>query len=578
LAPPRTTEAELGGAARQPPKSALRFGASLFGWYHPPGEVGARRGLGILICNPVGDDLCRAHRPLRHLAERLAALGFPVLRFDYRGTGDSAGHEGEPGRVSAWLEDVGVAADELRARSGAERLCLIGLRLGATLAAAAAAGRADVEALVLWSGYPSGRDFVADVVRRHRLHRKLEPGAFSGGPTAAGGEEALGFFLADETIAALERLEVPARPAPRALVVGSDALAGRLKGVAIERAEVPADRFLSLPPHQGALPEEALAAIAGWLDAQFPQLPQNLGPRASETPIAPAGEEPCSIGRLSGILHRPPEPRAGAPAVVLLNAGCVPRFGPHRQYVPLARRWAELGFPVLRLDLSGIGDSPAGRGPENITYPPERLEDVAEALRWLGKETGASRFVLMGLCSGADVAFEAGLADRRVAGLVLMNPRTFCVHDLGRVESFKGARWYQEAAARKESWLKLLRGQVNLWRVAKAMAPKLVSLARRRLGRAGNDGDSVPGRLRALAARGVEVLLLVAKNDPGIDYVDANFGAGMRALARLPEIRRQDLEGTDHTFTALWAQRRVADLITQHLLDRHLPGAWARAG
>src|SRR4051812_45876715 len=122
-----------------PGRTPIQFGdlvSPLFGWYHPP--VGVRRTGGIVLCNPIGDDLCRAHRPLRHLAERLAEAGFPVLRFDYRGTGDSAGDEHEPGRVSGWLSDIGLAFEELRARSGLARVSLVGLRAGALLAAVAA--------------------------------------------------------------------------------------------------------------------------------------------------------------------------------------------------------------------------------------------------------------------------------------------------------------------------------------------------------------------------------------------------------------------------------------------------------
>src|SRR5947207_597585 len=117
-------------------RAPIQFGdlaSPLFGWYHPP--AGQRRTGGIVICNPLGDDLCRAHRPLRHLAERLAAGGFPVLRFDYRGTGDSAGDEREPARVAGWLGDIARAVEELRARAGVSRVSLVGLRAGATLAA-----------------------------------------------------------------------------------------------------------------------------------------------------------------------------------------------------------------------------------------------------------------------------------------------------------------------------------------------------------------------------------------------------------------------------------------------------------
>jgi dienelactone hydrolase len=567
-------------------KIPIQFGSlvsPLFGWFHPP--RGARRSGGIVICNPVGDDLVRAHRPLRHLAERLAAAGFPVLRFDYRGTGDSAGDESEPGRVAGWLADVSAAADELRARGGVERLAFVGLRAGATLAVEAASDRDDVAAVVSWSGYPTGGAFVDDALRTHRMHRKLEPEAFSGGPPAPGGEEALGFFLSDETMAGLREIDLAAAAVPRVLVLATgekDAVSAALEcaGVPVERRQIPADRFLIVPPHQGPLPEEALAASVPWLEATFPDRTEVPAPPPRPARVAPlAGEEPHVIPGprpLFGILTRPVAPRPGLPAIVLVNAGCVPRFGPHRQYLPLARRWAALGFSVLRLDLSGIGDSPVGEGAEeNVTYPPGALDDLGRALDWLEGEARAERFVLAGLCSGADIAFTAG-RDPRVAGLVMMNPRTFCVYDLGMVESFKGARWYQESLHRKDAWKKLLRGQVNLVRVARAVGPKAMRMLGRKVKAlvtrdAGAEG--VPGRLRALAERGVDTLVVVAPHDPGIDYVDANFAGEMRTLRSVPGFRREDIEGTDHTFTALWAQRRMADLLTEHLVARHLPAA-----
>jgi dienelactone hydrolase len=541
----------------------------LFGWYHPP--AGVRRAGGIVICNPIGDDLCRAHRPLRHLAQRLAAAGFPVLRFDYRGTGDSAGDEHEAARVPGWLSDIALAVEELRARGGVERVSLVGLRAGATLAAVAA-GASGVEAVVLWSGYPTGGAFVDDIVRTHRLHRKLEPEAFSGGPPAEGGAEALGFFLSDETITGLRALDLAEVAPARALVVGSegDAVAALWPA---EKRTIPADRFLIVPPHQGPLPEEALSEITGWLAEVHPRAGNGAAPvrPARVTPLA--GEEAHVIPGeppLFGILHRPVVP-GPLPAIVLVNAGCVSRMGPHRQYVPLARQWAGLGFPVLRLDLSGIGDSPAAAGAEeNLTYPPGARADLQRALGWLEGRTGVGRFVLVGLCSGADLAFAAA-EDPRVAGVVMLNPRTFCVNELDKVEAWKGARWYQESMHRKDAWAKLLRGDVDLLRVARTMAPKAAQLIGRKVRRLVARGDdSVPARLRALCERGVDVTLIVAPHDPGIDYVDANFAAGMRALGTLDHFHRTTITGTDHTFTALWAQRRVAELVTEHLVARHL--------
>src|SRR5215471_530925 len=106
-----------------------------------------------------------------------------------------------------------------------------------------------------------------------------------------------------------------------------------------------------------------------------------------------------------------------------------------RPYVAMARRWSQLGFYVFRMDMSGIGDSPKGdHAPENICYPPSAQEDVCAALDYLSEKLGTQRFIVAGVCSGGDIAFQLGFKDRRIAGTVIMNPRTFCVHDLKLVE------------------------------------------------------------------------------------------------------------------------------------------------
>ena len=44
----------------------------------------------------------------------------------------------------------------------------------------------------------------------------------------------------------------------------------------------------------------------------------------------------------------------------------------------------------------------------------------------------------------------------------------------------------------------------------------------------------------------------------------------MRALASLSGYLRTEVKGTDHTFTARWAQDFVATAITDHLKQRYL--------
>jgi hypothetical protein len=83
---------------------------------------------------------------------------------------------------------------------------------------------------------------------------------------------------------------------------------------------------------------------------------------------------------------------------------------------------------------------------------------------------------------------------------------------------------------------------------------------------------SVPESLRTMVTRGVNTLLVVTEDDPGVHYVDLHWGDAMRALAGVPGFRREDIAGTDHNFTSLWAQQRVSDLVAEHLVRTYLSG------
>jgi alpha/beta superfamily hydrolase len=140
------------------------FGPSerpLFGAYHPPASPARRTG--VVICNPLGQEHMRTHRALRQLALQLVRIGYPVLRFDYYGTGDSAGYL-EEARFEGMIEDTRHALEEIRDTAAVSRITLIGLRLGASIAYVSARGRTDIDSLVLWDPIVYGREYVRELV------------------------------------------------------------------------------------------------------------------------------------------------------------------------------------------------------------------------------------------------------------------------------------------------------------------------------------------------------------------------------------------------------------------------------
>lgn len=136
---------------------------ALFGTLHPPRTRSGGRG-GAVLCGPFGVEYMRSHRAFRQLTTLLTRGGYHVLRFDFGGTGDSAG-EGEDQTLEAWTEDVTTAVEELRDTAGLDQVTLVGLRLGAALALQAA-GRAggEVDRLVLWDPVAEGERWLAEVL------------------------------------------------------------------------------------------------------------------------------------------------------------------------------------------------------------------------------------------------------------------------------------------------------------------------------------------------------------------------------------------------------------------------------
>ena len=120
---------------------------------------------------------------------------------------------------------------------------------------------------------------------------------------------------------------------------------------------------------------------------------------------------------LVGVLSRPRDGSSSSVALVLLNAGLVQRAGPFRVYAQLARALCNLGFTVFRFDQSGLGDSPVS----SVAASGRKRAETRAAMDLVTRQTGIARFVLGGLCSGADDAFNIGPAEARVAGIVLLD-------------------------------------------------------------------------------------------------------------------------------------------------------------
>jgi uncharacterized protein len=136
----------------------------LYGIYQPPLSNSPRE-TAVLFCYPVFQEYIRSHRSFCQLAMQLAKAGCHVFRFDYSSTGDSSGHLNDAD-ISQWKTDIVLAANELRDLSGVKNISIVGLRMGATLAAIS--GLKNIKDLVLWDPVAKGETYLRSLETMHK--------------------------------------------------------------------------------------------------------------------------------------------------------------------------------------------------------------------------------------------------------------------------------------------------------------------------------------------------------------------------------------------------------------------------
>jgi hypothetical protein len=272
------------------------------------------------------------------------------------------------------------------------------------------------------------------------------------------------------------------------------------------------------------------------MTAAFKELVVQFGPSAS----------------LVGILSRPSsELPFRRPAVVILNTGIAHRVGHHRMYVTMARELAVLGHLAFRFDFSGIGDS-ASRG-DGLSPIKAHQADLSEALDWLTASYDDNEVVQIGLCSGADIALSYGHSDKRVVGLVMLDPTIpptvrFYAHYIGR------------RLTQLRSWLSFVGRRGRIYR-------ELSGLLKSALGATPSQTDhSERKELEQLYLMSLNrnLKLLVVLTGGPLEGRQSYREQIFEALPNVPFQGNAVVEhfrDTDHTFTSECARTRLQELV-----------------
>lgn len=276
----------------------------------------------------------------------------------------------------------------------------------------------------------------------------------------------------------------------------------------------------------------------------------------------------CEGETLLGVLHRG-QGAERTVGVLIVVGGPQYRVGSHRQFVQMARAWARQGYPVLRFDHRGVGDS-AAAAPGFEAIQPDIRAGLDELFRTLPALQGA---VIFGLCDAASAALLYCLEDARLRGLVLANPwvRTPAGEARSQVRHYYGARLLQ-----RDFWSKLLGGGIRSGRALRGFLDAL-ALARRAGGQAAQAGTFIARMREGLQRFTAPVLVLISGQDlTAAEFTDlCGSDRDWQAAIARASVQLRRLPDADHTFSTAGSLEAACAEVTRWLAGlerRDAPG------
>lgn len=566
-------------------------------WRHYPSNKKSHSQT-IVLCPPFGHEYTHSHRSFKHLAEYLAAQGFTVFRFDYQGTGDSTGSSFDENRVQMWIDNICVVTKH--AQGNFSEVTLLGLRLGASLAALAAKKIAIFQ-LVLWEPIIKGKSYIRELTAIARL---------AGNTTSTSSEwiECAGFLVTSATQKEISAIDLTAQTIPvdsAVLLLGRDdkhydtPLKAQLNFTQNDVAEAYVAGYLEMldEPHFSKIPFDTLETIKQWLLRQSSEsLNSNNSGTTSINSCSAISfeydgllveEEPCwyqSQDYLFGIISRPKnsfDPQR--PAIILLNSGSVHHIGPNRIYSDIARTLAAQGFCVLRLDLEGLGDS-ASVTPdfENHPYQPNAVNNAYSAMHYLRARGIANSFILGGICSGAYSAFHTALINindvsNLVKEILLINPLTFYWHEgmslaipQEDIQIHQDKNYYKKSLRDIYKWKKLFSGKTSLRGIFKFLLYfihlKFVMYFHEKKDIFFENKTQLSMDFRKLLSKKISVTFIFSEAEPGIELIKKDAYRIFKQAKKKGNFKLVIIENADHTFSKL-AMRKTLLGKMNHFLN-----------
>ena len=231
--------------------------------------------------------------------------------------------------------------------------------------------------------------------------------------------------------------------------------------------------------------------------------------------------------------------------VIILNAGLLHHVGPFRLHVDIANHLGEQGFPVIRLDQSGKGESPRRSGRSRQESLLMDYDDAFESL----KSLGVSSTVLIGLCSGADDGLYIASQRDSTAGLILLdgyaykNGKFRLIHYAGRL--FKIGPWIRTLRRLTESREYIPEIDIREW----------------------DDDDEMLRRFALILDRGASLLTVFTAGQNYYNHL-GQLAAGLPNSCDTSGLQEVYFDKVDHTYNVTYHRRRLLETITEWMNEK----------
>ncbi len=244
---------------------------------------------------------------------------------------------------------------------------------------------------------------------------------------------------------------------------------------------------------------------------------------------------PCGEETLAATL----DTASGTTALLIVSGGNEIRSGAHNGMASLAMQICEQGFPVLRYDRRGIGES-SGQNDGFLSS----AADIAAAARFLREKQQAQKIVAFGNCDAATALALFG-SEAGIDGYILANP--WVIEPSGEAEPDKPTM--SSAAIRSRYWdriknprtiIDLLSGKIDLKKLAKGLKQASRS----------DENSALSLRLgSALSGLEQHVQILLAKRDTTARaFLAAWNSADYETLRQENKISIETLDSASHSF------------------------------